>query len=115
MKVKNEYSGESAIIIGDSKVRHLDAEMTDKTHIRTVWRSGAELNNHHITRELDRHIMRYNNPIVLLWFGTCEITRFVGPEVGGRKKYIDLVLNFSGHCKSFNHKIYRIQATMHKK
>ena len=92
-QLNDEFFGENAILVGDSKLRHLSIEMSSKTHINIIWRSGAPLEHNYLTQQVNRHIGRYANPVVLLWFGTCEFTGFID----GNKKnnYINLVPNFN--------------------
>ena len=79
----------NAILIGDSKVRHLENEMTANTDLTTFWRSGATLDNPILKQYVDRHISRFNKPIVILFFNTCHLTK----PTYIRSKYVDLVDN----------------------
>lgn len=90
-KLTDEFTMENIIVIGDSKVRHLFYEMGDRTFLRMLWRSGANIDNDFLTREADRYITRYNNPGIIAWFGTCELTRVVDKV----NKYIDIVPNIT--------------------
>ena len=90
-KLPREFTNENVLVIGDSKVRHLYEEMDNQTFIRTLWRSGANIENEYLTGEADKYIRRYNNPALIVWFGTCELMRVVDKH----KKYIDLVDNVS--------------------
>ena len=88
-KYKAELTDElkhNVLLVGDSKVRHVENEMTDNTHLQSFWRSGAKLDNSMLLPHIDRHLNRYNKPIVLLWFNTCYLTNFIT----GQRKYIDL-------------------------
>ena len=89
-----EYSNENVMLVGDSKVRHLFNEMSDINYVHMVWRSGSELGNPELGRQVDRYVQRYNNPTIITWFGTCELTRFINTSGHGRK-YIDVVPNFN--------------------
>ena len=79
----------NSVLIGDSKVRHLEELMTNKTHIVSFWRSGATLDNVALRRHVDRHISRYNRPVVILFFNTCSLTGFSDET----RTYIDLTEN----------------------
>lgn len=79
----------NALIVGDSKVRHLEKQMTAKTNITAFWRSGAKLDNYSLKKHIDRHIARFNRPIVILVFNTCYLTTVTDKHA----KYIDLVPN----------------------
>ena len=89
-KKLNEFSNENVMLVGDSKVRHIYNEMADINYVRMLWRSGAELNNTQLVPQVDRYVRRYNNPTIIVWFGTCELTHFTG----NTRKYIDIVPNF---------------------
>lgn len=93
-QLNDDFFGENAILVGDSKLRHLYFEMNSRTHINMTWRSGAKLDHDYLTLIVDRHIQRYAKPTVLLWFGTCEFTEFSAGNK--KKKYIDLAPNFNG-------------------
>ena len=91
-KYEKELTGKlnhSTILIGDSKVRHLENEMVSATNLTCFWRSGAKLDDVALKRHIDRHISQFNEPIVVLLFNTCYLTNFVA----GNRKYIDLVNN----------------------
>lgn len=79
----------NVLLIGDSKVRHLENEMTAKTNLTCFWRSGGKLDNVMLKRHVDRHISHFNNPIVVFLFNTCYLTDFID----GSRTYIDLVEN----------------------
>ena len=79
----------NVLIVGDSKVRHLDQEMTAKTNLTNFWRKGAEIDNTRLNPHIYRHIQRQTNPIVLLWFGTCHLTKFTDQS----RTFIDIVDN----------------------
>ena len=79
----------NVLLIGDSKVRHLENEMTAKTNLTAFWRSGGKLDNVMLKRHIDRHISHFNQPIVVLYFNTCYLTDFIT----GSRKYVDLVEN----------------------
>ena len=64
-KLPQEFTNENVLIIGNSKVRHLYDEMDNYTFIRTLWRSGANIENEYLTREADKYIRRYNNPAII--------------------------------------------------
>ena len=79
----------NALLIGDSKLRHLENEMTNKTHVMSFWRSGATLENPALRKHVDRHISKYNKPIVICLFNTCYLT-----SVSDRiRKYIEITQN----------------------
>ena len=80
----------NALIVGDSKVRHIEQLMTAKTNITAYWRSGSTLNNRCLKQYIDQHISRFNKPIVILLFNTCYLTNVVDKKT----KYIDLVANY---------------------
>ena len=90
-KLNGEFSCENVLLVGDSKIRHLNYEMADKTYLRMIWRSGANIDNEYLVKQTDRYIRRYNNPAIIAWFGTCELTRVTDKH----KKYIDLAPNFT--------------------
>lgn len=77
------------LLIGDSKVRHLESEMTARTNISCFWRKGAKLDNNVLRKHIDRHILRHQNPTVFLFFSTCYLTEVVDKKKG----LIDLVGN----------------------
>ena len=90
-KLTQEFSNENVLFIGDSKIRHLYNESGNRTFLRMLWRSGAKIDDYYLTKEADKYIRRYNNPAIIVWFGTCELTQVVDKH----KKYIDLVDNIS--------------------
>lgn len=51
-----EFTDENVLLVGDSKVRHLYDVMSDHTHLRMVWRSGAELENNQLTPQVPLQI-----------------------------------------------------------
>ena len=65
--------------------------MDNKTYLRTAWRSGANIEDEFLIRKADTYIRRYNNPVIITWFGTCELTRVIDKH----KKYIDIVPNIT--------------------
>lgn len=79
----------NALIVGDSKVRHIEQQMAAKTNISSFWRSGATLDNYSLKKHMYRHIARFNKPILILIFNTCYLTTVTNKET----KYIDLVSN----------------------
>ena len=91
-KRRQELSDElkhNALIVGDSKVRHIEQQMSAKTNLSSFWRSGAILSNDSLNKHIDRHIARFRKPIVILLFNTCYLTTVTNRET----KYIDLVSN----------------------
>ena len=56
----------NVILVGDSKVRHIDLEMTAQTNLTNFWRKGAEVENTQLLPHIHRHIQRHSKPIVLL-------------------------------------------------
>lgn len=80
----------NVILVGDSKVRHIDLEMTAQTNLTNFWRKGAEVENTQLLPHIHRHIQRHSKPIVLLWFNTCHLTKFDNND----RKFINLVDNF---------------------
>ena len=76
-KLNKTFSDNNAIIIGDSKVRHLSQVSNVQNHVKMIWRKGATVNNTFLNRETFRFIRKYRTrgPVtVLLWHGTCELT-----------------------------------------
>lgn len=79
----------NALLVGDSKVRHIQQLMTAQTNLSAFWRSGSTLNNRCLKQYIDQHISRFNRPIVILLFNTCYLTYVTDKE----RKFIDLVPN----------------------
>ena len=82
-KLNDNFSDNNALIVGDSKVRHLSEVSNVKNHVRMIWRKGANINNAFLTRETGRYISRYRRrgPVtILLWHGTCELTTVIDRE-----------------------------------
>ena len=91
-KYKAELTNElkhNVLLIGDSKVRHIENEMTNNTHISAFWRSGSTLDNPVLKRHMNRHLYRFNKPVIILWFNTCYLTR-VTDKI---RKYIQITAN----------------------
>ena len=63
--------------------------MTAKTNITNFWRKGAEIDNSSLNSHIYRHIQRHTNPIVLLWFSTCHLTKFTDRS----RTFLDIVDN----------------------
>ena len=71
---KNRYN---AIIIADSKGRELKKQRESNTHVAVHFQGGAKLRNFHLDACIKGHLNNrlVINPIILIWLGTCELTR----------------------------------------
>ena len=86
-KLNETFTDNNAIIIGDSKVRHLFQVSNVRNHVRMLWRKGAAVNNTFLNKETVKYIRKYRNrgrgPVtVLLWHGTCELTTVIDRKKG---------------------------------
>lgn len=73
-------------MIVKSKLRKWNDRNTD---ITAFWRSGVTIDNPVLKQYVDRHITRFNKPIVIRFFNTCHLTK----PTYIRSKYVDLVDN----------------------
>ena len=80
----------NVIIAGDSKVRHIDLEMTARTNLTNFWRKGAQIENSQLLTHIYRHVQRHTNPVVLLWYNTCHLTKFTNKD----RKFLELTDNY---------------------
>ena len=55
-KLNETFADNNAIIIGDSKVRHLFQVSNVRNHVRMLWRKGAAVNNTFLNKETVKYI-----------------------------------------------------------
>lgn len=63
-------------LISDSKGRFIQREITENYYgeIRILSKSGATIDDFGFRRQFLTNIRLATNPLVLIWFGTCELT-----------------------------------------
>ena len=71
------------IILSDSKGRYLrnQACKGNTRNIHFVYRKGATISNQKLVQQVIRNAKFELNPIILVWFGTCDFTVKTGKEI----------------------------------
>ena len=70
-------------MLTDSKGLALNEILSDdkKRKIRIIAKKGATITDIELTRRVVRAVKNYSDPIVAVWFGTCEITNKEGKYI----------------------------------
>ena len=84
------------IIRGDSKARHRMAHIHEDPYMNINYRGGSTINNNFLNTYTLQRIKRAFRPIVILWFGTCELTFKNG-------KYIRLAEDIDNKLQEIEH------------
>ena len=80
-KQKCDVGLKNVIIRADSKGRALQPFLNNTKRINLIYRSGSKLSDNFMQEYTLNRIRNTHNPIVILFFGTCELTNKEGKYI----------------------------------
>ena len=76
--------GRRAFVVTDSKGRYLSRCLERRDYLQFIWRGGARIGDDDLLGVLEEKIRDMQEPLVLIWLGTCDLTKL------GQRKRVSL-------------------------